>query len=82
MLLMESVVKIRHAILRNKESIRSVSRRTGLSRITIRKYLQDPSPTSYQRSVFSVLHKLSSFEPRLRDLYEHAHESIVACEMV
>ena len=67
---MESVVKIRHAVLRNKESIRSVSRRTGLSRNTIRKYLLDPSPPSYQRSASPVLHKLSSFEPRLRDLYE------------
>ena len=67
---MESVVKIRHAVLRSKESIRSVSRRTGLSRITIRKYLQDPSPPNYQRSASPVLHKLSSFEPRLRDLYE------------
>ena len=68
---MESVVKIRHAVLRNKESIRSVSRRTGLSRKTIRKYLLDPSPPSYQRSVCPVLHKLNRFEPRLRDLYEH-----------
>ena len=65
---MESVVKIRRAILHNKESIRSVSRRTGLSPITIRKYLLDPSPPNYQRSASPVLHKLSSFEPRLRDL--------------
>ena len=71
MLLTESVVKIRHAVLLNKESIRSVSRRTGLSRNIIRKYLLDPSPPSYQRSACPALHKLSRFESRLRDLYEH-----------
>ena len=68
---MESVIKIRRAVLRDKESIRSVSRRTGVSRNTIRKYLQDPSPPSYQRSASPVLHKLRSFETRLRGLYEH-----------
>ena len=67
---MESVIKILHAVLRNKESIRSVSRRTGLFRNTIRKYLLDPSPPSYQRSACPILHKLSRFEPRLRDLEE------------
>jgi len=68
---MESVAKIRRAILRNKESIRSVSRRTGLSRNTIRKYLQDSNPPSYQRSTSPVSHKLNSFKSRLKDLYEH-----------
>ena len=67
---MESSAKLRLRILRGGESIRSVSRSTGLSRNTIRKYLKDGSPPSYRRSQEPVRHKLAGFEGRLRDLFE------------
>ena len=67
---MESAAKIRRQVLRDGHSIRSVSRNTGLSRNTIRKYLNDASPPSYHRRVPPVLHKLAGFEGRLRALYE------------
>ncbi len=50
--------------------MRSVSRDTGLSRNTIRKYLSDASPPSYHRSGPPVLHKLADFEDRLSTLYK------------
>lgn len=67
---MESAVKIRRLVLRDGHSIRSVSRSTGLSRNTIRKYLNDASPPCYHRSVLPVRHKLSGYQDRLRSLYE------------
>jgi transposase len=67
---MESVAKIRRWVLREGRSIRSVSRETGLSRNTIKKYLKDGSPASYRRSQAPVLHKLAAFEERLRNLFE------------
>lgn len=67
---MESAVKIRRLVLRDGHSIRSVSRSTGLSRNTIRKYLLDASPPCYHRSVPPVRHKLSGYEDRLRSLYK------------
>lgn len=45
---MESAAKIRRMVLRDGRSIRLVSRETGLSRNTIRKYLKDSSPPSYR----------------------------------
>jgi len=56
-IIMESIIKIRRCILRDGESIRSVSRRTGLSRHTIRKYLEDGSEPHYQRRQPLVRHK-------------------------
>ena len=50
MIIMESIIKIRRRILRDGESIRSVSRRTGLSRHTISKYLGEGSEPRYRRS--------------------------------
>ncbi len=68
---MESVLKIRRWILREGRSIRSVSRQTGLSRNTIKKYLKDGDPPSYQRRVSPVRRKLSDgFASRLRALFE------------
>ena len=49
MILMESAVKIRCLVLRDGRSIRSVSRSTGLSRNTIKKYLKDATPPRYHR---------------------------------
>ena len=67
---MESAAKIRRLVLRDGRSIRSVSRSTGLSRNTIKKYLQDASPPRYHRSGPPVRHKLQGFEDRLRSLFE------------
>jgi len=67
---MESIIKIRRSILRDGESIRSVSRRTGLSRHTIRKYLGEGSEPRYRRSQPPVRHKLQAYEERLQLLYE------------
>jgi len=68
---MESAARIRRLVLRDGHSIRSVSRDTGLSRNTIRKYLKDDSPPHYHRSDPPVRHKLSGYEDRLRSLYEY-----------
>jgi transposase len=68
--MMESAAKIRRWVLREGRSIRSVSRETGLSRNTIKKYLKDGSPPTYRRSQAPVLHKLAAFEERLRNLFE------------
>ena len=70
MIIMESIIKIRRSILRDGESIRSVSRRTGLSRHTIRKYLGEGSEPRYRRSQPPVRHKLQAYEERLQSLYE------------
>ena len=67
---MESAAKIRRLVLRDGRSIRSVSRSTGLSRNTIKKYLKDATPPRYHRSQPPVRHKLQGFEDRLRDLFE------------
>ncbi|WP_228408557.1 IS21 family transposase [Profundibacter amoris] len=69
-ILMESAAKIRRLVLRDGRSIRSVSRSTGLSRNTIKKYLNDATPPRYQRSQPPVRHKLQGFEDRLRSLFE------------
>lgn len=67
---MESAAKIRRMVLRDGQSIRSVSRATGLSLNTIRKYLKDSSPPSYHRQVNPVRHKLCGYEERLQNLLE------------
>jgi len=67
---METAAKIRRLVLRDGHSIRSVSRNTGLSRNTIKKYLKDSSPPHYRRSHVPVLHKLADYEERLRLYYE------------
>src|SRR5690554_943030 len=68
---MESVSKIRRWVLVEGRSIRSVTRTTGLSRNTIKKYLKDDSPPSYQRQAPPVRHKLcNGFDTRLQELFE------------
>lgn len=68
---MESVTKIRRLVLRDGRSIRSVCRETGLSRNTVRKYLQDASAPRYRRQGSPVRHKLcDGFDVRLRELYD------------
>jgi transposase len=46
---METVTKVRHLVLTKRLSQREVSRRTGISRNTIAKYVKDPSPPRYRR---------------------------------
>jgi transposase len=70
-ILMESAAKIRRLVLRDGRSIRWVSRTTGLSRNTIKKYLKDANPPSYTRTEPAVRHKLRGFEDRLRKMYGH-----------
>lgn len=71
MILMESVSKIRRWILVEGRSIRSVARATGLSRNTVKKYLKDNSPPSYQRQAPPARHKLcDGFDTRLQELFE------------
>ena len=68
---MESVSKIRRWVLVEERSIRSVARATGLSRNTIKKYLKDESPPSYQRQAPPVRHKLcNGFDLRLQELFD------------
>ena len=69
-ILMESAAKIRRLVLRDGEGIRSVSRSTGIARNTIKKYLKDDQPPTYQRKKPPVRGKLSDFEDRLSDLYK------------
>ncbi|WP_428540278.1 hypothetical protein [Profundibacter sp.] len=68
---MESVSKIRRWVLVEGRSIRSVARATGLSRNTIKKYLKDENPPSYQRHAPPVRHKLcNGFDLRLQELFD------------
>ena len=68
---MESAAKIRRLVFRDGRSIRSVSRETGVSRNTIRKYLQDDTPPNYRRQEDPPRHKLcNGFDTRLQVLYE------------
>ena len=69
-ILMETAVKIRRLVLRDGHSIRSVSRDTGLSRNTVRKYVNDASPPCYRRNAPPVLHRLAGYEDCLKSLYE------------
>jgi len=68
---METAMKIRRLILVEGRSIRSVSRETGISRNTLRKYLNDESPPSYQRSKPTVQRKLKDHEETLRQWFEY-----------
>jgi transposase len=67
---MESAAKIRRLVLSGERSMRSLSRETGLSRNTISKYVNDPSPPSYHRTSPAACHKLQGFEDRLRSMWE------------
>jgi len=67
---MESAMKIRRLILVEGRSIRSVSRDTGISRNTIKKYLQCDSPPTYQRTKSTTQLKLKDYEKTLSQWYE------------
>lgn len=67
---METAMKVRRRILVNNESIRSVSRETGISRNTIRKYLDDESPPKYKRKKPAITHVLKGYEDQLTQWYE------------
>lgn len=86
MILMESAAKIRRLVLRDGHSIRSVSRRTGLSRNTIKKYLKDSSPPHYHRGQEPIRHKLAAYQERLtlyfeQDLKRPKRERRTACKL-
>ncbi len=68
---METAMKIRRLVHVSGRSIRSVSRETGLSRNTVRKYLQDESPPRYQRKRGTIRRKLHDFEVLLSQWYEY-----------
>jgi len=68
---METVSKIRRWVLADGLSIREVSRRTGISRNTVRKYLrEDIVAPRYRQSGSRPSRKLLDYEVRLRALYE------------
>jgi len=67
---METSLKVRRRILVNKESIRAVSRETGISRNTLRKYCRDDTPPKYVRKNSTVLHVLKDYEPLLTQWFE------------
>ena len=67
---METAMKVRRRILVENQSIRAVSRETGLSRNTIRKYCRDDAPPKYERKVPTVLHVLKDYEVQLTRWFE------------
>jgi len=68
---METVSKIRRWVLADGLSIREVSRRTGVSRNTVRKYLrEDIAEPRYRQSKPRPSRRLLDYEVRLRELYE------------
>jgi transposase len=69
-IIMESSMKIRRQILIEGKSIRSVSRDTGISRNTIKKYLEDARSPSYTRLQSSIIHKLQDHKHQLQKWYE------------
>lgn len=70
MILMESAMKLRHRVVARGESIRSVSKETGLSRNTVRKYVRDSDAPVYRQSEPRPRPKLEAFEARLREMFE------------
>ena len=67
---METAMKIRRMVLVDQRSIRSVSKETGISRNTVRKYVRDDSAPSYDRSQPAPRHKLKNFEAQLTEWHE------------
>ena len=67
---METVSKVRRWVRIDKMSQREVARRTGLSRNTIAKYLDDDRKPEYRRKKAVKRHKLIDYEVMLRELYE------------
>jgi transposase len=67
---METAAKIRRWILVEGRSARSVARETGISRVTIKKYLTDEEPPAYNLSEPRENYKLKGFEETLRQWFE------------
>src|SRR5580658_5160911 len=69
MLRMDQVHVIRHKVLIEGQSIRQVARELGLSRLTVRKYLDRPEPLqrSYKRRERPVWERV---KPRLEELMQ------------
>lgn len=68
---MESVAKIRRWVLADGLSIREVSRRTGFSRNTIRKYLEDENcEPGYRMRCARKGRRLLDYEVMLKDMFE------------
>ncbi|MEM1346389.1 MAG: IS21 family transposase [Pseudomonadota bacterium] len=68
---METVIKVRRWVMAEGLSIREVSRRTGLSRNTVRKYLRsEHSEPRYRQHKPRALRSLLEYEARLRALFE------------
>lgn len=63
-------MKIRHRVLVEGESIRSIAKATGISRTTISKYCQDESPPKYNRIKPYSNHVLKDYEPQLKEWFE------------
>ncbi len=70
-LIMESAAKIRRMVLRDGKSIRSVAKKTGPSRHTVTKYVNDASPPNYNREASPVLRVLHGHKERLQALYDY-----------
>ncbi len=62
-------MKIRRLVLVDGHSMRSVARSTGLSRNTIRKYIEDDEPPNYKRHQPNFNPVLSGFESQLNAWY-------------
>ncbi len=58
-------------VLRDGKSIRYVAHKTGLSRHTVAKYVNDSSPPSYKRQAPLVTPKLRDYKERLQTLHEY-----------
>lgn len=68
---METVAKVRRWVLADGTSIRDVSRKTGLSRNTIRKYLRDENvEPCYRLTSPRPSRRLLAYEVLLKDLFE------------
>jgi len=67
---METAMKVRHRILVEQHSIRSVAKETGLSRNTVRKYCRDETPPKYRRTQPMTLHVLKGYEDQLTQWYD------------
>ena len=67
---MDTAIKLRRQVLNDSRSIRVLSKETGLSRNTIRKYMRDGGPPRYQRNESAVSHKLKEYEALLFPWYK------------
>ena len=68
-LLMETISKIRNWVKSGQKSIRQVSRETGVSRVTIRKYLADENAVPrYRRTKPTHSKRLIEHEASLREM--------------